>query len=62
MLIGDSAVFQMDDAVRIVGDGWLVGDDDHCVVSLLAETLQEVADDVAVGGIKIAGRFVRKEK
>lgn len=52
----------MDDLVRILGDGGLVGDDDHRVVALLAEALQQIANDLAVGGIKIAGRFIREEK
>ncbi len=52
----------MDDLVRILGNGGLVGDDDHRVVALLAEAFQQIANDLAVGGIKIAGRFIRKEK
>ena len=57
-LFDDFSVFQMDGLVRVLGDGRFVGDDDHCVVALLAEALQKIADDVAVGGIQITGRFV----
>ena len=57
-LFDDFSVFQMDGLVRILRDGRLMGDDDHCVIALLAEALQKFADDTAVGGIQITGRFV----
>ena len=58
VLFDDFSVFQMDGLVRKLGDRRLVGDYDHCVVALLTEALQKIADDVAVGGIQITGRFV----
>lgn len=57
-LFGDFSVFQMDGLVRVLCDRRLMGDNDHCMVALLTEALQKIADDVTVGGIQITGRFV----
>ena len=58
VLFDDFSVFQMDGLVRVLCDRRLMGDNDHCMVALLTEALQKIADDVAVGGIQITGRFV----
>jgi len=60
VIAGDDAVADGDDAVSVLGDVWLMGDEDDGV-SLGVEVVEEGHDLVAGLGIQVAGGFVGED-
>ena len=61
-LIGvDVAVFETDDALAAVGDGFVVCDHDDCEPCPV-EVIEHVEDVAAGFGVEVAGRFVCEEE
>ena len=57
----DLAVAHGDDAVGGMGDGGVMGDEDHGVFALVMDAAEEVHDLGGVFGVEIAGGFVGQE-
>lgn len=58
----DAAVFQLEKAVAAGGELGIVGGDDEGLAELAMERKQEFHQLFGVGGIELAGGFVREEK
>ena len=61
-VLDEASVPEGDDAVAPVGDGALMGDDEHGVVLLVAEFPEEPADVLGGGGVEVSGGFVGEEE